>query len=106
MVKSSFIGVQLHNFDFNSAAYVFTLFVSFIFQQGAITGQVLGTVFQSWVAISSLVYGQPPEKNSFSPTTTDMCVDSSSINYTGTTVSETFLTTPATTEIVQTTSER
>jgi len=40
------------------------------------------------VAVSSLVYGKPPEKYSFLPTSTGMCIDTSPLNSTGTTATQ------------------
>jgi len=34
------------------------------------------------VAVSSLVYGKPPEKYSFSPTSIELCVEPPSLNFT------------------------
>jgi len=59
------------------------------------------------VAVNSLVYGKPTEKYSFLPTSTVMCFGASSVNTTGTSITqETFFTTVATTEAVETISER
>jgi len=53
------------------------------------------------------VYGKPTEKYSFLPTSTVMCFGASSVNTTGTSITqETFFTTVATTEAVETISER
>jgi len=72
-------------------------------QQGAIIGQILGTVFPGWVAVGSLIYGKP---FSFLPTSTDLCVEASSFNTTGTFITQDNVTTLATTEAVGTTPAR
>jgi len=93
----------LHTAHVLTAVDVMVLFI--FLQQGAMIGQILGTVFQSWVAISSLVYGTPPEKSGFLPTSTDMCVEASSFNSTGTSIAQhSIFTTLTATETVETTS--
>jgi len=59
------------------------------------------------VAVCSLVYGKPPEKYGFLPTSTDLCVEGFSLNTTGKlTTQENVFTTIATTETVEANSTR
>jgi len=82
------------------------IFIYAFLKQGAIVGQIVGTFFQGWVAVSSFVYGRPPEKHGFLPTSTGLCVEASSLNSTQTFITQDVFTTLATTEAVGTNSTR